>query len=111
MACIVGPEILAALAQGPKTAAALRLVLGRSVAGVGVALAALREAKQVHISGWQLQCGKQGRRAPVYALGNLPDVPEPPVEPQAVRNRRNYWKKVAARQAVKNLNPWQGLAR
>lgn len=33
--------------------------------------------REVHISGWKKQGESNGRRAPIYALGDLPDVPEP----------------------------------
>lgn len=109
--------ILAALENiGPMTAAELRRHLDREKSTLFQSLRVLRFRKIVHISGWQ---GPEyrGRRAPVYALGNKPDVVEPPAVGVIERNRKHraaHAAVISARAKVKRgtagpANPWQGL--
>lgn len=67
-------RILTALAQ-PMTTNQLRLAVPMARATAIIFLAHLRAERRVYVSGW-LAGG--GRHAPIYALGNKPDVPEPP---------------------------------
>ena len=70
-------SIKAALAKhGPMTAAQIgdRIKLGPS--SVSAQLKALRDKREIHVAGWLKFSGTgPGRSAPLYAIGNAPDVP------------------------------------
>ena len=72
--------IPAALAEhGPLSNAGLRLVLpGASRSGIHLVIQTLKDARKIHITGYVLSDGRVGgAHAPVYALGDLPDVAKP----------------------------------
>lgn len=112
--------IIAALENvGPMTAAELRIFLKRSFSAVYRPLTTLRTRKIVRITSYQVQEGKGGRHAPVYALGSEPDAIEPPRATVSARNK-TYSKRHSAILAVRRrvrrgapteTNPWQGLMR
>ena len=114
---MIRDEVLAALASvGPMTMAELTHLLGHHRDSVYKAVRTALARNLVHISDWKTPQA-QGSRAPVYAIGNLPSVPEPQPLTQAQRNRRYYRRKQAIisvrrygeRSTFANI--WAGLAR
>jgi hypothetical protein len=86
--------ILAALKEhGPMTNEGLRRVCpGASRSGIHRVFQNLKDNQKIHISGHVRSNGKVGgAHAPIYALGNLPDVAKPVTRKEA--------------QAARKLNP------
>ena len=86
--------IPAALAKhGPLTKAGLvALIEGASRSGIHLVIQALKANGKIHISGYVRSNGKVGgAHAPIYKLGNRPDVPKP----ETRKDRQNARKQEA----------------
>lgn len=106
---------------GPMTAAELERLMNRSRPSVNESLRLLRRStpKRIHIHRYDRQPdGTRGRCVPVYAVGDLPDAPEPGGLSSKQRNEK-YRQRHRARLNARNRarrgsvgpNIWMGLVR
>ena len=102
---------------GPMTTYELIRLLGRKRNSVVYTLSTLRKARRIHVCRWERQPeGTQGRMAPVYAIGNEPDVKQPnrrgPKE-VSTRYRKRHATEISVRRygdrSTKVNNIWSGL--
>lgn len=114
VAPILQQAILKALNDiGPMTSHELALHTGRAHSTVRYSLMPLHKRRQIFVHSWQRPV-QQGKKSRVWAIGPGADVPQPPRDSQAVRDRRSYAKNKALykqREAAKRgeLTIWSGL--
>lgn len=107
--------------RGPLTARELTELSGKHRKAIESTIRYAKRRKLIHISGYQRNFGTKGREAPIYGLGDHPDVPRPVLDTreeyrarqaryreknrEALRHRMN-----ARRAAQRHMNnPFQQL--
>lgn len=86
-------RILVELEKLRMTRDELQCLLGISKPTARRYIERLRAEQQVYIASWR--CGTSGRFAPVYALGNRKDAPEPAGMTRVERNKQE-WRRIKA---------------